>query len=85
MLLDLRLWPPLFAAGIRTNDGFAGIYDYRRTAEYPRFLDRFIACMESPDGLLMVHPGKVEPWRRMEYGTLRTLSPERLTPSRHGS
>jgi predicted glycoside hydrolase/deacetylase ChbG (UPF0249 family) len=59
------------AAGFRTNRGFAGVYDYRRHAGYPAYLRRFVACMEGETGILMVHPGQREPWRRAEFEALR--------------
>jgi len=59
--------------GIDTNTGFAGIYDYRRHSEYRGYLKRFLSCMESPSGILMVHPGEKEAWRRSEYEALREI------------
>ena len=59
------------AADLRTNRGFAGIYDYRTYIAYPRYLRRFIDHMEDDTGILMTHPGTREPWRRVEYETLR--------------
>ena len=56
--------------GIRTNEGFAGVYDYRRSRQFPLFLSRFVEHMENANGILMTHPGEVEAWRRMEYETL---------------
>src|SRR6516164_7811606 len=67
-----RLRRALLRHGIPTNDGFTGIYDFRKTARYPQFFRRFLAALPSPSGILMVHPGLHEPWRRMEYETLRT-------------
>jgi predicted glycoside hydrolase/deacetylase ChbG (UPF0249 family) len=61
----------LTSRGIPTNDGFAGIYDYRLHAGYRQYLERFRSCMESPSGILMVHPGEEEAWRRSEYEALR--------------
>jgi len=57
--------------GIPTNTGFAGIYDYRRHTRYPFYFGRMTAHMESDSGILMVHPGLKEPWRRSEYDVLR--------------
>ena len=59
------------AAGLRTNRGFAGVYDYRTYAAYPEYLRRFVDYMEDDTGILMTHPGTHEPWRRAEYETLR--------------
>jgi hypothetical protein len=61
----------LLARGIPTNRGFAGVYDYRRWRRYPAYLRRFAAHLESPGGIIMAHPGFEEPWRRMEFETLR--------------
>lgn len=58
-------------AGLRTNRGFAGVYDYRTYASYPRYLQRFVDHMEHESGILMAHPGTREAWRRAEYETLR--------------
>jgi predicted glycoside hydrolase/deacetylase ChbG (UPF0249 family) len=58
-------------AGIPTNDGFGGIYDYRDFMRYPDHLERFLRTV--PDnGIIMVHPGLNEPWRRAEYDALRS-------------
>jgi predicted glycoside hydrolase/deacetylase ChbG (UPF0249 family) len=58
-------------AGLRTNRGFAGVYDYRTYPEYPKYLSRFIDHMEDHTGILVTHPGTANPWRRAEYETLR--------------
>jgi chitin disaccharide deacetylase len=57
--------------GVRTNRGFGGIYDYRYEDRYASFLVRFAQYMESETGILMVHPGLIEPWRVAEYQALR--------------
>ena len=67
-----RLRRALLRQGIPTNDGFTGIYDFRKTARSPQYFARYLAALSSPSGILMVHPGLHEPWRRMEYETLRT-------------
>ena len=59
------------AARLRTNRGFAGVYDYRAYTAYPEYLRRFVDHMEDDTGILMTHPGTREPWRRAEYETLR--------------
>ncbi|HSI15238.1 MAG TPA: ChbG/HpnK family deacetylase [Chthoniobacter sp.] len=59
------------AAGLRTNRGFAGVYDYRTYEVYPEYLRRFVDHMEDDTSILMTHPGTREPWRRAEYETLR--------------
>ena len=59
----------LRAASIPTNDGFGGIYNYRDFMRYPRHLEHFLRTV--PDtGIIMVHPGLNEPWRRAEYDAL---------------
>jgi len=65
-----RFRTALKARGMKTNDGFAGIYAYDGHRSYPEYLQRFTACMESRNGILMTHPGTVEPWREIEYRTL---------------
>ena len=54
----------------QTNEGFAGVYDYRRYRSFPLYLRRFVEHMENENGILMTHPGETEAWRRMEYRTL---------------
>jgi len=61
----------LRGAGIRTNDGFAGIYDFGRAREFPSYFPRFLECLNNPTGILVVHPGHSENWRRQEFETLR--------------
>lgn len=60
-------------AGIPTNGGFGGIYDYRDFMRYPRHLEKFLRTVPD-DGIIMVHPGLNEPWRRAEYDALRNGS-----------
>jgi len=67
MLADLR------AAGLATNDGFAGIYDFRSWRKYPDYFPRFVACLGARNGILVVHPGGREDWRRQEFETLRAF------------
>lgn len=62
----------LTSEGILTNDGFAGVYDYKRYGRYPEFLRRFAQRLSMrPNGILMTHPGLGEPWRRVEYDGLK--------------
>ncbi|MDH5638495.1 MAG: ChbG/HpnK family deacetylase [Nitrospinota bacterium] len=63
----------LIRARIPTNDGFTGIYDFALHHRYPQFLAQFIKDPPSPSTLLMVHPGKEEPWRRAEYEALSNV------------
>lgn len=67
----MRFRRRLAAGGLATNDGFAGVYDYRQWRQYREFLRRFTMHMESPTGILMVHPGFTESWRRAELEELR--------------
>jgi predicted glycoside hydrolase/deacetylase ChbG (UPF0249 family) len=56
-------------AGIPTNDGFGGIYDYHDFMRYARHLEKFLRTVPE-NGIIMVHPGFNEPWRRAEYDAL---------------
>lgn len=69
-----RMASRLKAAGVKTNDGFAGIYDFQRWKSFPNYLPRFVNCLDQPNGMLVVHPGKNEDWRRMEFETLRAFT-----------
>jgi chitin disaccharide deacetylase len=66
-----RLFRQLRAAGVATNDGFAGIYDFRRWRRYGEYLPRFVACLPRPNGILVTHPGHEEDWRQREFDTVR--------------
>ena len=59
----------LLNAGIPTNEGFGGIYDYRDFMRYPQHLEKFLRTVPG-GGIIMVHPGLDEPWRRAEYDAL---------------
>ena len=67
------MFAQLRAAGLPTNDGFAGIYDFRDWSRYPQYLPLFVACLPNPNGLLVVHPGSEEDWRLQEFNTLRAF------------
>jgi predicted glycoside hydrolase/deacetylase ChbG (UPF0249 family) len=80
-----RMHADLVAARLRTNEGFTGIYDFREWRCYPRYFPRFAALLPDPNGLLVVHPGGQEDWRRQELATLREFpfspgSPNRFQP-----
>jgi hypothetical protein len=60
----------LRALGVPTNTGFAGIYDFRDWNRYPEYFPRFMSCLEHANGLLVVHPGQDEDWRRQELAVL---------------
>ncbi len=64
----------LIASALPTNDGFAGIYDFKCWTRYPDFFPRFLECLEEPNGMLVVHPGASEIWRRQESETLRRFA-----------
>ena len=64
----------LLAARLLTNQGFAGIYDFRRWSRYPDYLTAFIGCLPAPNGMLVVHPGAEEDWRRQEFSALRRFA-----------
>jgi hypothetical protein len=59
--------------GVPTNDGFSGIYDFDNSSAYPSLFPRFTQCLRSRSGILVVHPGTRERWRRTEYETLRAF------------
>ncbi len=56
----------LCSAGVETNNGFAGIYDFRNWSAYSTYLPAFAACLRHRNGMLVVHPGTQEDWRRAE-------------------
>jgi predicted glycoside hydrolase/deacetylase ChbG (UPF0249 family) len=62
----------LHRAGIPTNAGFGGIYDYRDFMRYPAHLEKFLRTVPE-GGIVMVHPGLNEPWRRAEYDALFSM------------
>jgi chitin disaccharide deacetylase len=66
-----RLHRQLRAAGVPTNDGFAGIYDFGNARQYPEYFPRFVDCLTQRNGLLVVHPGEQDDWRRQELAVLR--------------
>jgi predicted glycoside hydrolase/deacetylase ChbG (UPF0249 family) len=59
-------------AGLPTNGDFAGIYDFRRAAEFPNYFEAFRESLDTENGILVLHPGKREEWRRMEFETLKS-------------
>lgn len=60
----------LAAAGIATNDGFTGIYDFRQWRNYAAYFPQFVDCLAKTNGMLVVHPGEIEDWRRSEFNML---------------
>ncbi|HSY20221.1 MAG TPA: ChbG/HpnK family deacetylase [Candidatus Acidoferrales bacterium] len=69
-----RLEQRLHAAGVPTNDGFSGIYDFKEWRRYPEFFEKFTACLPDKNGILVTHPGFDEDWRRSEFETLQKYS-----------
>lgn len=74
----------LRALGLSTNNGFAGIYAFG-DSRFREYLPRFVDCLPERTGLLVVHPGKDEEWRRNEFFALRDFefpsgSPNRFQP-----
>lgn len=69
-----RMQSALRAVPAPTNDGFAGLYDFKQWRRYPGYLPRFMACLREPNGILVVHPGFAEDWRRQEFESLRNLA-----------
>ena len=83
-----QLGGELRAVGLPTNDGFAGIYDFRNSQRYASYFPRFAACLTSANGILVVHPGLDEEWRAQEFKVLREFSfaagqPNRFKPETH--
>lgn len=83
-----KLAGELRAAGLPTNDGFAGIYDFRNSQRYAAYFPLFAACLTGANGILVVHPGQNEQWRAQELKVLREFSfaagqPNRFKPAVH--
>ena len=68
-----RMSNELKAAGLQTNEGFAGIYDFNKGERYRDYFSSFADALTS-NGILVVHPGKEEPWRLREFETLKDAS-----------
>jgi hypothetical protein len=66
-----RMRRRLRKADIPTNQGFAGIYDFKRFRRYPSYLLRFVECLPNSTGILVVHPGHGEDWREQELAALQ--------------
>ena len=80
-----RMKQTLQTAGVPTNDGFAGIYDFKKWRRYREYLPKFADCLRHANGILVVHPGFNEDWRRQEFESLRDHAPlaERLNRFKH--
>ena len=74
-----RMFNQLKQAGLKTNEGFAGIYNFDQWRNYSGYLARFADSLQHPNGILVVHPGEKENWRRQELAALRKF------PFPHGS
>jgi predicted glycoside hydrolase/deacetylase ChbG (UPF0249 family) len=77
-----RMLAELRAAGLATNQGFAGVYNFRDWRRYPQYLPRFVQCLDNPNGILVVHPGNNAEWRRQELEALRGFTFPSGTPTR---
>jgi hypothetical protein len=77
-----RMLSHLEAAGLPTNQGFAGIYDFRRWSQYQAYFPKFVECLPDANGLLVVHPGADEDWRRQECEVLRRFDFPAGSPNR---
>jgi hypothetical protein len=64
----------LRSRGIQTNRGFSGVYDFRNYNQFPVYLPRFAKALTKPNGILVVHPGKTEPWRMEEFSNLKQIT-----------
>lgn len=69
-----RMKRQLLIAGLKTNDGFSGIYDFRRWERYPEYFPKFLSCLGSSNGILVVHPGQTDLWRNQESATLKAYA-----------
>jgi predicted glycoside hydrolase/deacetylase ChbG (UPF0249 family) len=59
-LLSIRLRTRCAASGVRTNPAFAGTYDFKREAAFDALFASFLQGLPD-DGLVMCHPGFVDP------------------------
>jgi predicted glycoside hydrolase/deacetylase ChbG (UPF0249 family) len=69
--LGMRMQRALHTRAVATNDGFAGIYSFKKWQSYPRYLPKFVECLHKPNGILVVHPGFNEDWRKQEFESLQ--------------
>lgn len=77
-----RMWKDLHQSGLRTNEGFSGIYDFKNWPTYRKLLPKFAECLPHPNGILVTHPGHEEEWRREEFKTLQEISFTGGSPNR---
>ena len=52
-----RMRKELHLRGLRTNEGFSGIYDFNKWRTYRKLLPKFAECLPHPNGMLVTHPG----------------------------
>ena len=69
-----RMKKELLARQLPTNEKFAGIYGFADWRRYPQFFPKFAACLDGPNDILVVHPGRNESWRQSEFDTLQGAS-----------
>jgi chitin disaccharide deacetylase len=68
-ILSIRLRARCAASAVRTNPAFAGTYDFRRDAAFEALFASFLQGLPD-DGLVMCHPGFVDPeLRRLDVFT----------------
>ncbi len=75
----------LLRRAVPTNPGFFGVYDYRRWELFPRHFAHFLAEARRPNDIIMTHPGRGEPWRSLEFATLRDAEDLRPNRFRHAA
>lgn len=80
--LGARMRLLLQNSGLPTNSGFAGIYDFREWRNYAQYFPRFVDCLSAPNGILVVHPGQVDAWRKEEFATLKSYPFPSGSPAR---
>ena len=69
-----RMFQQLHAAKLPTNRGFAGIYNFRQSRRYDQYLPGFLQCLSEENGIMVVHPGTDDLWRREEFMALRKFT-----------
>jgi hypothetical protein len=74
-----KMFHRLRSAGVPTNRGFSGIYDFGKSSCYPSYFPKFVDCLTEANGMLVVHPGHDEAWRHQEF---RVINQSPLPPGR---
>ncbi len=80
-----RMAKRLREAGLVSNDGFAGVYDFKMSSNYPWYFPGFMQCLRKPSGILVVHPGLNEEWRCQEFAVLQNYPFSPNQPNRFRS